>query len=41
MEPYVVTAALFSVTHLDNYGLDELEKHYQEFAKHKKANFHQ
>jgi glutamine synthetase len=36
IDPYVVSSSLFSVTCLDNYGLNELEAHYEAFLKHKK-----
>lgn len=38
MEPYIISAALFSVTCLDNYGLDELESHYKAYLDFKKEN---
>jgi glutamine synthetase len=31
IDPYVVSAAIFSVTCLDKFGLEELSKHYQNF----------
>jgi glutamine synthetase len=40
MDPYVVTAAIFSVTCLENFGLDELDKHYKAFLEHKKTIGH-
>jgi len=40
IDPYVVCGSLFSVTLLDNYGLDELEKHYFAFLEHKKNLSH-
>ncbi len=41
IEPYIVSAALFSITSLDNEGFDELEQHYQEFKEAKQnMNLH-
>jgi glutamine synthetase len=40
IDPYVVSASLFSVTCLDNYGLDGLEAHYTAFLNHKKNLSH-
>lgn len=36
IDPYVVASSLFSVTLLDNFGLKDLEAHYEEFIRHKK-----
>lgn len=35
MDPYVVCASIYSVTCLNNYGLDELEEHYNKFINKK------
>ena len=35
MDPYVVTAALFSVACLENSGFEELKTHYEKYSKHK------
>jgi glutamine synthetase len=41
IDPYVVSAAVFSVTCLENFGLEDLETHYQAFITHKKEkNLH-
>jgi len=37
MDPYVVISALFSTTCLDNRGLEDLEKAYENFREHKKS----
>jgi len=36
IDPYVVAASLFSITCLDNYGLDDLVKHYQALQEQRK-----
>jgi len=36
MDPYVVSAALFSTTCLKSFGLEQLENHYNAFVEHKK-----
>lgn len=36
IDPYVVSAALFSITCLNREGLFELENHYKAFLKDKK-----
>lgn len=40
IDPYVVCSSLFSVTLLQNYGIDDLEAHYEAFIKHKKEIGH-
>jgi len=35
VDPYVASAALYSVTCLDGKGLENLENHYNAFLKHK------
>jgi glutamine synthetase len=37
IDPYVVSSALFSATCLENFGLKELEDHYESFVKHKNS----
>ena len=37
MDPYVVSAAILSVTSLDSFGLEDLEKHYHNFLEFKKS----
>jgi len=40
MDPYVVSAALFSSTCLDSFGLNELESHYDTFLNRKPKEDH-
>lgn len=40
IDPYVVAGSLFSVTCLESFGLEELEKHYLAFLEHKKDIAH-
>ena len=35
IDPYVVSAALFSTTCLNDFGLEDLENHYQAYSTHK------
>jgi len=37
MDPYIVSAAIFSVTILDNFGLEELEEHVKAHLEEKKS----
>jgi glutamine synthetase len=36
MDPYLVCAVLYSITLLDNYGLDDIEAHYAKFKENKR-----
>ena len=37
MDPYVVCASLYSVTLLDNFGLEDMEKQYEKFLENKET----
>jgi glutamine synthetase len=37
VDPYVASSALFSTTCLENYGLDDLVRHYNAFIELKKS----
>lgn len=41
MDPYVICSSIYSVTCLNNYGLDDLELHYVKFLEHKKGVLYQ